>query len=233
MGNRYWVWLGVRLLVALAIMAWVMSYVGPGSGEKDFQRTLDAMKQVHSFRAAFVANPNTTQHSEILWEVDCDRGIVHYQSDFAQTSSDPPVEIKEDEVETPKGTYEHKENGSWGPGRAYFGRSAQWYCGHLAQGVDSGVLPQISTMIKRGILQKGDKKTVHGVRCQEWLVTMKNGTAFLDHDKVCFGLEDHLPYELSTEGNLTHFSYSDYNTAIAFDLPGVAIQPASTHNGSN
>ena len=27
-------------------------------------------------------------------------------------------------------------------------------------------------MIKRGV-QKGDKKTVNGVRCCEWLVTMK------------------------------------------------------------
>ena len=64
---------------------------------------------------------------------------------------------------------------------------------------DNGLMPQIATMIKRGILQKGDKKTVNGVRCREWLVTMKGGTSGLEHDTVCLGLEDHLPYEMTVD----------------------------------
>jgi len=48
---------------------------------------------------------------------------------------------------------------------------------------------------------------------------MKNRSINLEHDTVCIGLEDHLPYEMSTEGNLTHYSFSDYNTSIQFDVP--------------
>ena len=60
-------------------------------------------------------------------------------------------------------------------------------------------MPQIATMIQRGILQKGDKKTVNGVRCREWLVTMKGAPSGLEHDTVCLGLEDHLPYEMTVD----------------------------------
>jgi len=62
MGERYWLWVGARLLVALAVMAWALSYLGTGSGEKEFQKTLDAMKQVHSFRVAYSATP-PNQHN--------------------------------------------------------------------------------------------------------------------------------------------------------------------------
>jgi hypothetical protein len=87
-------------------------------------------------------------------------------------------------------------------------------------------------MIQRGILQKGDKKTVNGVRCREWLVTMKGGFSGLEHDTICLGLDDHLPYELSVDFENSHTSFSDYNTAITFDLPEAAVQPASA-TGSN
>ena len=40
MGVRYWVWLAVRLIVAIAIVAWAASYIGPGGGEKEFKKTL-------------------------------------------------------------------------------------------------------------------------------------------------------------------------------------------------
>ena len=38
--------------------------------------SLEAMKQVHSFRVAFSAHPGT-QRNEMLWEVDCNRDILH------------------------------------------------------------------------------------------------------------------------------------------------------------
>src|SRR6202790_3614839 len=78
MGERYWLWVVVRLGVGVAIVAWAASYLGTGSGEKEFQKTLDAMKQVHSFRVALAASPGT-QRSEMLWEVDCNRDLFHYQ----------------------------------------------------------------------------------------------------------------------------------------------------------
>ncbi len=88
-------------------------------------------------------------------------------------------------------------------------------------------MPPIATMIQRGVIQKGEKKTVNGMRCREWLVTMRGGLRGLEHATVCIGLEDHLPYEMTVDWDNSRTSISDYNTQIAFDLPEAAVQPTS------
>lgn len=233
MGERYWLWVVARLLVGVAIVAWAASYMGPGGGEKEFQKTLDAMKQVHSFRVAFSGSPGT-QHNEMLWEIDCNRDILHQQQHFEDTSRNPPVEMKSDEMFVSGREYDRQNDGSWSQKRySTRGGSAKWYCGQLAQGTDSNLLPQIATMVKRGVLQKGDKKTVNGVRCREWLVTLKGGFSGLEHDTVCLGIEDHLPYEMTVDWEHSRSTFSDYNAAIQFDVPEAALLPASTNTGSN
>lgn len=229
MGDRYWLWVGARLAVALAIMAWALSYLGTGSGEKEFQKTLDAMKQVHSFRVALTATP-PNQHNELLYEVDCNRDAVHQQVHYIQFEN-PQVDSKTDVIVVADREYIRQPDGSWskslsGPG----GVNAKWYCGSLAQGTDSSLLPQIATMIKRGIIQKGDKKTVNGVRCREWMVAMRGAPSGLEHDTVCIGLDDHLPYEMTVDWAHSRSSFSDYNTAIQLDLPEASVQPASATN---
>lgn len=232
MGDRYWFWVVVRLGVGVAIVTWAASYLGPGGGEKEFQKTLDAMKQVHSFRVAVTATPGT-QHNEMLWEVDCNRDLLHYQWHFTD-SSRPEAGIARDEVHVANQEFDRESDGSWSkPKYAVGGRSAKWYCGMLARGADGYLLPQIGTMIQRGILQKGDKKTVNGVRCREWLVTMRGAPNGLEHDTVCLGLQDHLPYELTLDWQSSRSSFSDYNSPIQFDLPEAALQPATATTGSN
>lgn len=227
MGERYWLWVVVRLGVGVAIVAWAASYLGTGSGEKEFQKTLDAMKQVHSFRVAATA-ASETDHNDLLWEVDCNRNILHRQWHLVDTRTDPPQEIKQNQLYVAGREYERQSDGSWVPPKYGAGGSAAWFCSNLAQGADSNVLPQIATMIKRGILQKGDKKTVNGVRCREWLVTIKGGYSGLEHDTVCLGLADHLPYEMTVDWERSRTSYSDYNSPIQFDAPEAVLQPASS-----
>ena len=139
-----------------------------------------------------------------------------------------------DEVHVSNEEFDHESDGSWSkPKYAAGSRSAKWYCGQLARGSDSYLLPQIATMIQRGVLQKGDKKTVNGVRCREWLVTMRGAPNGLEHDTVCLGLQDHLPYELTLDWQASRSSFSDYNSAVKFDVPEAALQPASATGGSN
>jgi hypothetical protein len=231
MGDRYWLWVGARLLVGVAIVAWAASYLGTGSGEKEFQQTLEAMKQVHSFRVVYIGGMVPTQHSETLWEVDCDRGLVHHHWHLTDETRNPSDVMNQDQINVSGRPYDHKPDGSWEPARYPVGNvSAKWVCGQLAQGTDSNVLPQIATMIKRGIIQKGDKKTVNGVRCREYLVTMKGGTSGLEHDTICIGLKDHLPYEITVDWDRSRTSISDYNTPIQFDLPEAALQTTSATN---
>lgn len=231
--ERYWLWVGARLIFGVVLVAWALSYLGTGSGEKEFQKTLDAMKQVHSFRVAYTATP-PTQHTEMLWEVDCNRDILHHQEHLVQTGANPATEFNQDEIYLAGHEYDRQNNGPWLPSKyAYQGNSAKWYCGHLANGTDSSLFPQIATMIKRGIIQKGDKKTVNGVRCREWLVAMKGAPSGLEHDTVCLGLEDNLPYEVTVDWQHSRANFSDYNAPIQFDLPEAAVQPASAAAGSN
>jgi len=71
------------------------------------------------------------------------------------------------------------------------------------------------------------------VRCQEWLVTMKGAPSGLEHDTVCLGLEDHLPYELTVDWEHSRSSFSDYNAPITFDMPEAAVQMTSASAATN
>ncbi len=228
-GDRYYLWLGARLAVGVAIVAWAASYLGTGSGEKEFQKTLEAMKKVHSFRMVYTSNSNT-QHNDSLWEVDCDHNVLHHHEHLLikDPNANTP-EMNQDQTNVAGKEYTRKDDGSWIPSKyPMFTQPAQSSCSQLAQGQDSGLLPEIATMIKRGVIQKGDKKTVNGVRCREWKVTMKGGFQGLEHDTVCIGLEDRLPYEVTVDWAASRASYSDYNTAIQIDVPDPAVQPASS-----
>jgi len=230
--DRYWLWMGARLLVGAAIVAWAASYLGAGSGEKEFQKTLEAMKRVHSFRVAYLATP-PAQHNELLWEIDCDRDIVHQQSDYQQTDRNPPTEIKQDQTIVVSQSYERQSDGSWSKARFASGRPARWYCGALAQGNDISLMPPMATMIRRGIIQKGDKKTVNGVRCREWMVAMKGAPSGLEHDTVCIGLVDYLPYEMTVDWQHSRASFSDYNSTLQLDVPEGALQAINDSVGAN
>jgi hypothetical protein len=231
MGGRYWLWLGARLAVGFAIIAWALSYVGSGNGEKEFRTTLDAMRQVRSFRVTMTSGQAEAQHQDLMWEVDCNRDILHFKQHVVDQSRDPGIDFQQDYIMMAGREYDRQEDGSWSQPRTYAATySAKGYCSLLRQGVDSNVLPQIYTMLDRGVLQKGSKKTVNGVRCREWQVTLKGATAGFEHDTVCIGIEDHLPYELSTDWNHSHAVYSDYNSVIALDAPEAEAQQAAASN---
>jgi hypothetical protein len=232
MGERYWLWLGARLLVAVAIVGWAFSYLTPGgAGEKEFQRALDAMKTIRSVRIASVADPTKTQHSEISWDLVCAQNAYRYKWRLVESDPDRPAELNREEIHVGSTEYDRQKDDVWQPHQFASGvRSAQSICSQLAQGTDSNLMPAIATMIKRGILQKGDKKTVNGVRCREWLVTIKGGSSGLEHDTICLGLNDHLPYEMTVDWEHLHTTYSDYNSLQQIDLPPAALQPASATN---
>jgi len=235
MGARYWVWLVLRLAIGVAIIAWAFSYVGTGNGEKEFQKTLDAMRQARSFRVATTASLRETQHHELLWEVDCNRDVLHFKRNLTDSGTDPATDFQQDQLIVSGREYDRQADGAWARPRGYGGAAytAKGYCNALQQGVDSYILPEIYTMIQRGVLQKGDKKTVDGVRCREWLVTLRGGPSRLEHDTVCIGLDDHLPYELTVDWEHSRTVFSDYNKPLQFELPDAEVQPASTPVGSN
>jgi hypothetical protein len=232
MNNRR-LWIGAILLLAGGVFWGVGQAVGPSSGDTEFQKTLEAMEQVKSFRGSHTESASSSQHSERLWEVDCNRVIVHLQSNDSQSNADSPFEMKEEELSVGNQRYTRDSHGSWenagvSPGDR---NSAKWYCGNIAQGIDRDLLPDIRSMLKHAMTEKGDKKTVNGARCREWKFDMRTAVSS-QKGSICIGVDDHLPYEMTMAGG-GHYSYSDYNRPIQFEVPEAVLQPASSTEGTN
>lgn len=231
MANGNWGGVVMRLVVLGVIVGGAAMYMGTGSGEKEFQKTLDAMKKVHSLHATVESTPMQNMHNDKSWDFDCGRDLVHYQGHLVANGGDNPHDITEDQFTVHGHDFSMQVDGSWAPLKYdYSLRTAKAVCANLAQGTDTKMLPAIATMIKRGIIQKGDKKTVNGVQCREWLVAMKGGRTGMEHDTVCIGLDDHLPYELTVDWENSRSTFSDYNAPIPFEVPEAVLQPASATN---
>ena len=227
MGNRRGLWIGACLLAAGAIFWGVGQAVGPTSGDTEFQKTLEAMKQVKSFRGAYMESASSSQ-VEKIWEVDCNRVIVHEQSHDSQSNTDSPFEMKEEELLVGDQRYTRGSDGSW-ENNGYAGDrfSAKWYCDNIARATVRDLLPDIRTMLSHAITERGGKKTVNGARCREWKFDIRTVLSS-QQGSVCIGVDDHLPYEMTMgEGK---YSYSDYNRPIEFEVPEAMLQAASSTN---
>jgi hypothetical protein len=230
MGNRRWLWIGASLLAAGAIFWGVGESVGPTSGDTEFKKTLEAMEQVKSFRGVYNENASSS-HAERLWEVDCNRVIVHQHSENSQSNADSPFNMRQDELLVADQRYTRDSSGSW-ENNGYAGDrgSAKWYCENIARGTVRDLLPDLRTLISHGITERGDKKTVNGARCREWKFDIRTVMSS-QKGSICIGVEDHLPYEMTMDG--AHYSYSDYNRPIQIEAPEAALQPASSTSESN
>lgn len=225
MGNRR-LWIVVIVALMGAIFWGVGQAVGPSSGDTEFQKALDAMMQVKSFRGVYVESA-AGNHLERLWEVDCNRVIVHQQSHDSQSGADSPFEMKDEELLVGDQRYSRNNGGSWeNDGDAGPRGSAKWYCDNVAQGTANSLLPDFRTMLRHAMSEKGDKKTVNGVRCREWKIAIRTAVSGKG-GSVCVGLEDHLPYEMTMDGGV--YTYSDYNRPIQFEAPEALLQPVSAN----
>lgn len=230
MGNRRGLWIVAAIALAAAIFWGVGQATGPSSGDAEFHKMLDAMEQVKSFRGSYSARASSSQFAR-LWEVDCNRVIVHEHSQDSQAGSDSAFQMNEDEFLVGEQRFIRGSDGAWeNTGYAGDRGSAKWYCDNIARGTVRDLLPDVRTLISHGITEKGDKKTVNGVRCREWKFDVRTALSS-QVGSVCIGVDDHLPYEMSMDGG--HYSYSDYNNAIQFDAPDAVLQPASATAGTN
>src|SRR5882672_11136856 len=162
MGNRRGLWIGMILLAACVVFWGVGQAVNPRSGDTELKQALESIKQVKSFRGTYIANSSGTQHSERLWEVDCNRVIVHQQSHDSQANTDLPFEMKQDELLVGNQIYTRDSGGSWqNAGEAGPTYSAKWYCDNLAKGTVRDLLPDILSMIRHAMIGGGNKKTVN------------------------------------------------------------------------
>jgi hypothetical protein len=238
MGNRRGLWIVVCLLLAGGVFWGVGQAVGPSGGDTELQNALDAIQHVKSFRGSYVASG---QHSERVWAVDCNRVIVDQQfhnsqpgnsQGGSQSDTDAAFEMKGEQLSVGEQRFTRESDGSWqsaggGPVEHF---TAKWYCGNIAQGIDRDLLPDIRTMLHHAMMEKGDKKTVNGVRCREWKFDSRTAISSRQ-GSICIGVDDHLPYEMTVADG--HYSYSDYNRPVEIEAPEAVLQPASSTGGEN
>lgn len=226
--RRFWI---VVLVVVAAFFYWGVNYVmSPNGGDAEFQKMLEATEHVKSFRGVYVESAASAGQSEKLWEVDCTRNIVHKKLQASQAGTNT-FDVKEDQLLVGIDRYAHQSDGSWvKTADKHLIYSGGWYCDNLAQGTLRDLLPDVRSMLRNAMIGKGDKKTVNGVRCQDWQFVMKSSTSGV-HGTVCIGLEDHLPYEMTTDSG-GHYSYTDYNRPIEFEAPEAILQQVSA-TGTN
>src|SRR5436305_12081069 len=84
MGNRRGLWIGACLLLAGGIFWGIGQAVGPSGGDVELKKSLEALRQVKTFRGAYAATGSSALHSERVWEVDCNRAIIHQQSQASE-----------------------------------------------------------------------------------------------------------------------------------------------------
>jgi len=225
MGKSFWI---VAILVA-ALFFWGVGYVvSPASGDAEFQKMMEATTHVKSFRGVYVGSTQNSQHAEKLWELDCNRGILHRQIQELQSATNT-LELKDDEfILGGDQKYTRNSDGSWQQSKyTAVQYSASWYCDNLSQGTIRDLLPDFRGMLRSATFGEGDKKTVNGLRCKDWKFTMHSKNSGV-RGTVCIGLEDHLPYEMTTDDG-GHYSYTDFNRPLQFDGPD-AVQQAAAAN---
>ena len=231
MGNSTWMVVAL-VLVGVLIFGVMGQLLSPNSGDAEFQKALDAMEKVKTFRSVYASTMPDGQRSEQIWEVDCNRVFVHRQYHDVG-GADASYDSTRDELLIGDMTYTRAGDGSWkSTGRRDKIHTAEWFCGNVADGTVRDPLPDIRSMLRSAMIGKSDKKTVNGIRCRDWKFVMKSSTSG-QQGSVCIGLEDHLPYEMTTDGSSSRYTYLDYNAAIALDLPDAALQPASASGGTN
>jgi len=228
---RFWAWLLARLAIGLVLVGWVVSYVVPGGGEKEFQRSVEALKQVKSWRYSFVADPTPSRHAVGQGELSCLQRASHVSSHVVDTDQAAPFDLNQEVVTVNSVEYQKQPDGSWRQfGFALPAQSLGNVCARLEKGLDIESLPDMSGMLAHGVIEKGNKKTVDRVKCREWKVTVRAPFQGFEHRTVCLGVDDHLPREMTSDFAKSRWQFTNFNVPLQIEKPDVGVQQTSFNN---
>jgi hypothetical protein len=220
---RFWTWLLARLLAVAVILGLALWYRMPDSGQREFRRSMEALKRVNSLHYAMVQD-QPMQHFEMEGDLVCPddsfREATHIILRQPHNQGTLDTEVRRIDGKP----YAHMNSGMWAVDYQN-GRSPRVTCPQLVSDAGIPVLPNLDEMVRRGIITKGDKKTINGEVCREWQVTLRRvpgpllprSPEELEHRTLCLGADDHLPREMSG-GDSEHWTYA-FNTPANIDKP--------------
>jgi len=225
---RFWLWLIPRLLVACAVVICAYSALTPGSGEKEFRRSLEALKNVNSIHYSMVSDV-PAQQVEQEADLVCSDDSYHRRSHTVVHKPNLDMTLDDEIIRTGGHDYELQPSGLWKRGYSHV-EPAFETCKRLKQGTSSWVVPDIGELLDHTIIEKGDKKKVNGEVCREWRITKRflpyGGT--FEHRTLCLGIEDHLPREAFNDIGNARWTYA-YNTPTKIEAP-TALVPEPVHD---
>jgi hypothetical protein len=155
--------------------------------------------------------------------MNCSQGAFH-QVVHVVDQDLKPSDFVEETVRLNTGTFQHADDGTWSRRTLSEGwERPQELCRQLASGADIQFFPDMRHMQSKGIFKKGENKTLNGVLCRVWLVDVVEYGSGLEGRTVCLGLNDHLPYEVTSDYGHSRTTFSDFNAAIEVLEPPARI----------
>jgi hypothetical protein len=220
---RFWTWLLARLLAVAVILGLALWYRMPDSGQREFRRSIEALKKVNSFHYQMVADV-AAQYTEQEGDLGCSGDVFREATHVVTHGREKDFSFDTGVIRTGGQQY-HLENGLWTRGQED-GRSVQRMCQDLVAGENPSILPSFDQMTEHGIIEKRGKKTVNGGLCREWRVTVRSRPGPMlshspddyEHRILCIGVDDHLPREMASSTSSAHWTYA-FNVPVNIDIP--------------
>jgi hypothetical protein len=231
---RFWTWLLARLIAVGVILGLALWYRMPASGEREFRRSIEALKAVNSFHYAMVADM-PTQHTEQEGDVACTEDAAHQATRVVVHRPDQDISLNTEVIRVGGMQYNLLPSGLWSHS-PLAGQSGRVICQPVVADGHVAILPEFDQMAEHGVIERGDKKTVNGGVCREWRVTLRNGPGPLlprspdayEHRTLCLGVDDHLPREMTSSANPGRWTWA-FNTSTRIEAP-TALAPDPVQN---
>ena len=209
-------WLFV--IIAVVVLGGSWWALTPPAGETELQNAQEALKSVKSWRFAVVPDEESSFSEEGAWEVDCARGWhgkVRHSSSFSQSSYRRDYEY----AQLNGSLYMREGDSDWNAAESEYMMESSPFanCSSLEKGTQQYPFPNLSQLVSSAVITPREKKTVSGMKCRVWHVQVMKLLHQREFD-LCLGTRDHLPYEISGEGE-QHIVFSDYNQPMEIRGP--------------
>jgi hypothetical protein len=224
MESRHYLWLIARLGVAVVLVGWAYSYLMPDSGDKEFQRMSDMLKNVSTIHYEMTSDPVTGLHIEDSGDLVCADDVLRRRNDTTQNSI-RPLRTQEEIIRVGMKEYILQESGLWNTGDSHLVPyiSAREACQQLRNGMNTWFAPDFDRIVAHSVISKGEKKKLpDGETCREWKVTFLIGQpgtpGASQHHRVCIGEKSHLLREIANQEGRTLIKYA-FNRPLKIEAP--------------
>ena len=214
----------VARAVAVALGAFVIYWALPDSGTAELKTMRTAMQSARSWRIdTIVSEP--TKRLQTTVEVYCP-SRVHEVTNAARDEGGNQFE-ESSESYWIEGTLYAKKGSQWVTSQEERSRTAS--CIYGPRSTDA-LLDRLDSVISMGKVRKGDKRSVNGDFCRDWIASVRAPAGWREEFRVCVG-DDGLPREVFTPDRQMVETYSEWNVPIRIEAPiSIGVQPVDNLN---